>query len=209
MIYFVCSRNRCVFTLTCGGACLFAPVWRDACGNTSWMGGKKVGKIWTLSHYIYIFGNSWCRRAFLSASWLWLWWLQPLNYFIFQHFYLTWVCFFSPLNGNVHVHQENVFEEEIMNKEYSMQYVPHLFVAWKLACKTDNVLAWQSSDLDLRKWEFSRILLNVTKRNFGSKTRSVEKYELELITLTKEPRRSFIVNLLLCSVNFKFPFFIR
>lgn len=23
-----------------------------------------------------------------------------------------------PLNGNVHVHQENVFEEEIMNKEY-------------------------------------------------------------------------------------------
>lgn len=36
---------------------------------------------------------------------------------------------FFPWNGNVHVHQENVFEEEIMNKEYSMQYVPHLFVA--------------------------------------------------------------------------------
>lgn len=164
MIYFVCSRNRCVFTLTCGGACLFAPVWRDACGNTSWMGGgKKWGK-YELCRTIYIFLEIVNAEELLSASWLWLWWLQPLNYFIFQHFYLTRVFFFSPLNGNVHVHQENVFEEEIMNKEYSMQYVPHLFVAWKLACKTDNVLAWQSSDLDLRKWEFSRILLNVTKK---------------------------------------------
>lgn len=42
---------------------------------------------------------------------------------------LPHLSFFFPLNGNVHVHQENVFEEEIMNKEYSMQYVPHLFVA--------------------------------------------------------------------------------
>lgn len=47
------------------------------------------------------------------------------------HFFSTFTSleFFFPLNGNVHVHQENVFEEEIMNKEYSMQYVPHLFVA--------------------------------------------------------------------------------
>lgn len=165
MIYFVCSRNRCVFTLTCGGACLFAPVWRDACGNTSWMGGEKKWGKYELCRTIYIFLEIVNAEELLSASWLWLWWLQPLNYFIFQHFYLTRVFFFfSPLNGNVHVHQENVFEEEIMNKEYSMQYVPHLFVAWKLACKTDNVLAWQSSDLDLRKWEFSRILLNVTKK---------------------------------------------
>lgn len=40
--------------------------------------------------------------------------------------------FFSPLNGNVHVHQENVFEEEIMNKEYSMQCAS--FVCCLKAC---------------------------------------------------------------------------
>lgn len=39
------------------------------------------------------------------------------NYYTIS-FFSTFTSLVFPLNENVHVHQENVFEEEIMNKEY-------------------------------------------------------------------------------------------